>query len=30
MIGAMSKLRGNLTFDTNLLIYYAGQGVVAP
>jgi len=30
MIGAMSKLRGNLSFDTNLLIYYAGHGVVDP
>jgi hypothetical protein len=30
MIGAMSKLRASLTFDTNLLIYYAGHGVIDP
>ena len=30
VIGAMSDLRATLAYDTNLLIYYAGHGVVDP
>jgi uncharacterized caspase-like protein len=30
VIGAMSALRARLTFDDNLLIYYAGHGIVDP
>ena len=30
VIGAMSELRASLSFDTNLLIYYAGHGIVDP
>ena len=30
IIGAMSDLRATLSYDTNLLIYYAGHGVVDP
>jgi len=30
VIGAMSELRATLAYDTNLLIYYAGHGVVDP
>ena len=30
MIGAMSELRATLSYDTNLLIYYAGHGIVDP
>ena len=30
IIGAMSELRGKLSYDTNLLIYYAGHGIVDP
>ncbi|MDA0231378.1 MAG: caspase family protein [Proteobacteria bacterium] len=30
VIGAMSELRANLAYDTNLLIYYAGHGVIDP
>ena len=30
VIGAMSDLRASLSFDTNLLIYYAGHGVIDP
>ena len=30
MIGAMSELRATLSYDTNLLIYCAGHGIVDP
>ena len=30
VIGAMSDLRVTLSYDTNLLIYYAGHGVIDP
>jgi hypothetical protein len=30
MIGAMGELRANLSYDTNLLVYYAGHGIVDP
>ena len=30
VIGAMSDLRASLSYDTNLLIYYAGHGIVDP
>jgi uncharacterized caspase-like protein len=30
IIGAMSALRASLTFEDNLLIYYAGHGVIDP
>ena len=30
VIGAMSELRASLSYDTNLLIYYAGHGIVDP
>ena len=30
MIGAMSELRASLSYDTNLMIYYAGHGIVDP
>ena len=30
IISAMSELRAKLSFDTNLLIYYAGHGIVDP
>ena len=30
VIGAMSDLRATLAYDTNLLIYYAGHGVIDP
>ena len=30
MIGAMGNLRANLSYGTNLLIYYAGHGIVDP
>jgi len=30
VISAMSELRGKLSYDTNLLIYYAGHGIVDP
>ena len=30
VISAMSELRASLSYDTNLLIYYAGHGVVDP
>ena len=30
MIGAMGELRAKLSYDTNLLVYYAGHGIVDP
>ncbi|HJN60503.1 MAG TPA: caspase family protein, partial [Alphaproteobacteria bacterium] len=30
VIGAMSELRASLSYDSNLLIYYAGHGIVDP
>ncbi|MDC0104331.1 caspase family protein, partial [Flavobacteriaceae bacterium] len=30
LIGALSELRATLSYDTNLLIYYAGHGIVDP
>lgn len=30
LLSAMSELRGSLSYDTNLLIYYAGHGIVDP
>lgn len=30
VIGAMSRLRSTLTYDDNLLIYYAGHGIIDP
>ncbi len=30
MIGAMGDLRAKLSYDTNLLVYYAGHGIVDP